>query len=1049
MYFNRKLWSLTETVRPKILASVVMGLIGSVIGICRLLLLGWLIAKVISGASLAEIWPLALGTLATMLGYSLWEYQRLMLTHRTAATVQQQLRTSLFDKMVNLGPAYFASRRSGEITNAAVEGVEQLEIYFGRYLPQLFVAAVTPLVIFAIVAQIDLPVASLLLLASLFTLFAPSIFQRWDSANSMRRSRAYKAFASEFLDALQGMVTLKAFGQSKAREAKLAGKAHDLFQTTMWVMATNSLARGITDIGITLGAASALAFSAYRVSEGLMSFDSLLLILLLGVEVFKPLRELRSLMHAGMLAQSAAKQVFNVLDAKEPIVTDKSVDTAGLTASISFENVTFSYPQRSGQESLGRTVHDNLNFALQPGQRIGVVGSSGGGKSTIVNLLLRFYAPQFGVIRIGGTDIQALSLAQLRSQFAVVSQDTYLFHGSVRENLSLGSQDASEQQIVAAAKAANADAFIRELPQGYDSIIGERGARLSGGQRQRIAIARALLRDAPILILDEALSSVDAKNEAQIQSALDKLMQGRTTLILAHRLASIIGCDNIILLDAGRVAESGSHTELMAKKGMYAKLMASQVRAGQGQLQTTPSAAVAPVQESESFINNSPDQEHQSASILQGDKHSWYQVLAMLLSYAGNWKGRLVLTFCFGVSRVFAFIAVSILSALAAVAVKNGTDYSQWIEWLIVTAVAAAVLHWLESWLAHDMAFRMLSEMRLSLFRQLERLAPAFMVRHRSGDLINLATHDVEMVEYFFAHTIAPVFVAVVVPCSVLLLLGSFSSTLALALLPLILLVFLMPVLFRKRIDTVAAKARVLLATLSAHTVESLQGLSELLNYQATDSRRRQFVDLIEQHKRQRMAFFKVSAGQSVLVDFITLSSALLLLLLATPMVTNGSLDAVYLPLIALAAVAAFLPVIEVADVGRQLSETLAATSRLMQVQQAVPAVQDNSKSQQHVPVVQGLASPKVEFRNLSFCYNAEEDDALNNVNLLLEPGSKVALVGSSGAGKSTLAHLLMRFWDPQQGSILIDGTDIREIGLDNFRQYVAIVTQDTYLFKR
>ena len=585
-------------------------------------------------------------------------------------------------------------------------------------------------------------------------------------------------------------MTLKAFGQSKAREAKLAGKAHDLFQTTMWVMATNSLARGITDIGITLGAASALAFSAYRVSEGLMSFDSLLLILLLGVEVFKPLRELRSLMHAGMLAQSAAKQVFNVLDAKEPIVTDKSVDTAGLTASISFENVTFSYPQRSGQESLGRTVHDNLNFALQPGQRIGVVGSSGGGKSTIVNLLLRFYAPQFGVIRIGGTDIQALSLAQLRSQFAVVSQDTYLFHGSVRENLSLGSQDASEQQIVAAAKAANADAFIRELPQGYDSIIGERGARLSGGQRQRIAIARALLRDAPILILDEALSSVDAKNEAQIQSALDKLMQGRTTLILAHRLASIIGCDNIILLDAGRVAESGSHTELMAKKGMYAKLMASQVRAGQGQLQTTPSAAVAPVQESESFINNSPDQEHQSASILQGDKHSWYQVLAMLLSYAGNWKGRLVLTFCFGVSRVFAFIAVSILSALAAVAVKNGTDYSQWIEWLIVTAVAAAVLHWLESWLAHDMAFRMLSEMRLSLFRQLERLAPAFMVRHRSGDLINLATHDVEMVEYFFAHTIAPVFVAVVVPCSVLLLLGSFSSTLALALLPLILLVF-------------------------------------------------------------------------------------------------------------------------------------------------------------------------------------------------------------------------------------------------------------------
>jgi len=1047
MYFNRKLWSLTDTVRPKILASVIMGLIGSVIGIGRLLLLGWLIAKVISGAELAQIWPLALATLATMLGYSLWEYQRLMLTHRTAATVQQQLRTSLFDKMVNLGPAYFASRRSGEITNAAVEGVEQLEIYFGRYLPQLFVAAVTPLVIFAVVAQIDLPVASLLLTASLFTLFAPSIFQRWDSANSMHRSRAYKAFASEFLDALQGMVTLKAFGQSKAREAKLASKAHDLFQTTMWVMATNSLARGITDIGITLGAASALAFSAYRVSEGLMSFDSLLLILLLGVEVFKPLRELRSLMHAGMLAQSAAKQVFNVLDAKVQIVANKSTDSVALTPSITFADVAFSYPQRSGQQSVGRAVHSGLNFTVQPGQRIGVVGASGGGKSTIVNLLLRFYEPQAGTIHIGDTDIQALSLEQLRSQFAVVSQDTYLFHGSVRDNLSLGSENVTDQQIVAAAKAANADEFISALPQGYDSMIGERGVRLSGGQRQRIAIARALLRDAPILILDEALSSVDAKNEAQIQSALDKLMQGRTTLILAHRLASIIGCDNIILLDAGRVAESGSHNQLLAKQGMYAQLMASQVNTGQGQLQPTLSPSVVLEQESPGNINSSHEEELESVSVLQGDKHSWYQVLAMLLSYAANWKGRLVLTFCFGVSRVFAFIAVSILSALAAVAVKNGTDYSQWIEWLIVTAVAAAVLHWLESWLAHDMAFRMLSEMRMSLFRQLERLAPAFMVRHRSGDLINLATHDVEMVEYFFAHTIAPVFVAVFVPCSVLLLLGSFSWTLSLALLPLILLVFLMPVLFRKRIDIVAGKARVLLATLSAHTVESLQGLSELLNYQATDSRRRQFVDLIEQHKVQRMAFFKVSTGQSVLVEFITLSSALLLLLLATPMVSNGSFDAAYLPLIALAAVAAFLPVIEVADVGRQLSETLAATSRLMQVEEAVPAVQERNNTGLHMPTKQSLASPKVEFCDLSFCYDGQGDNALCNVNLLLEPGSKVALVGSSGAGKSTLAHLLMRFWDPQQGSILIDGIDIREMGLDNFRQYVAIVTQDTYLF--
>src|SRR5256884_1080460 len=565
MYLDRRLWSFTKGVRLRIAATVALGLLQVMAGIGRLALLGWLLARVFRGASLESLAVPILLTAAVSAVRGGLEYARAMIAHRTTAIVQARLRQAIYDQVVALGPAHFARSRTGDVLVSMVEGVQQLEVYFGQYLPQLAVAALTPVLIFAFVAFIDLPVALVTLAAALVTLLAPVLWHRRESARSRARQKAYAAYGAEFLDTLQGLPTLKAFGQSAARRRLLEDKGRALFQSTMGVLGSNVMTRGIADAGIAIGAVAALALGVYRVETGAMGLPSMLVILMLGVEMFRPLRELRVVLHQGMLGTSAAQGILAILRAT-PEVREQGEAGArvpALTPSVTFEEVTFAYPGGRG------AAHERLSFAVAPGERIGFVGPSGSGKSTVARLLLRFYDPQRGRIRIGGRDVRALSLEDLRAQIAIVQQDTYLFHGTVEANLRLGKPGATLDELRAAARSANADEFIARLPQGYQTVVGERGIRLSGRQRQRIAIARALLRDAPILILDEALSAVDAENEAVIQQALDRLMEGRTTLVFAHRLSSVLSADRILVLDAGRLVQPGTHRALMARPGAH------------------------------------------------------------------------------------------------------------------------------------------------------------------------------------------------------------------------------------------------------------------------------------------------------------------------------------------------------------------------------------------------------------------------------------------------------------------------------------------------
>src|SRR6266436_836468 len=322
MYLDRRLWSFTRGVRLRIAATVALGLLQVMAGIGRLALLGWLLARVFRGASLESLAVPILMTAAVIVVRGGLEYARAMIAHRTAAIVQARLRQTIYDRVVALGPAHFTRARTGDVLVSMVEGVQQLEVYFGQYLPQLAVAALTPVLIFAFVAFVDLPVALVLLAAALLTLLAPSLWHRKDSLQSLSRQKAYAAFGAEFLDSIQGLITLKAFGQSGTRARMLGEKGRDLFHSTMGVLGANTFARGITDTGMAVGAVAALGLGAWRVQAGEMSLGALLVVLMLGIEVFRPLRELRVVLHQGMLGISAAGGIIEILEA-EPLVRDK------------------------------------------------------------------------------------------------------------------------------------------------------------------------------------------------------------------------------------------------------------------------------------------------------------------------------------------------------------------------------------------------------------------------------------------------------------------------------------------------------------------------------------------------------------------------------------------------------------------------------------------------------------------------------------------------------------------------------------------------------
>ncbi|MEW2071234.1 ABC transporter ATP-binding protein [Streptomyces sp. NPDC007346] len=534
-------------------------------------LLAVVLARIAHG-DISGLPPLLLAVLAVVLvRAALGRAQRLTAVTAGAA-VRIRLRDTLLARLGELGPTAITGARAGAVRATLVDGVEGVDAYVSRYLPQALITAAVPPLLLLAVALIE-PYAALALgLALLLALFGPRWWDRLLARRGKEHWDSYEALAADYLEALQGMATLRAAGAVGRVRDRLEKRSAALHRATVAKLRVSLVDTGLTDLAVQGGTVAAVLVACSSAATGHTATTGTYLLLMLASECFRPVRDLSREWHAGYLGVSAAEGIA-ALRTAEPAVADRgTVDAHWHTATapeIRFTDVHFTHP------SSERPALDGITFTAPAGHTTAIVGPSGAGKSTLLSLLLRQRDPDSGRVTIAGTDTAAYTLASLRRGIAVVSQETYLFHATIAENLRIARPAATDAHLRAAARAAGIHQEITAFPQGYDTLVGERGATLSGGQRQRLALARALLADTPVLVLDEATSAVDERGEARIVRELLAASRGRTCLVVAHRLDAVRHADHIVVLDGGRIEASGDHSGLLAGGGVYASLVAA------------------------------------------------------------------------------------------------------------------------------------------------------------------------------------------------------------------------------------------------------------------------------------------------------------------------------------------------------------------------------------------------------------------------------------------------------------------------------------------
>jgi len=546
-------------------------LFNSASGIALAAVTALMVGLAAQGASFIELRPYLIALAALTVFKAVMAWVEKYVSHRVSYKILAMMRAQVFFAIEPLAPAYTLKRRSGDLASMIMADIETIELFFAHTLMPSLVALIiapTALIVLGLLHWM-LPVV---LLPFLIVVVATPILLRHIGNGVAEQLRSQLGHTNaHMVDSIQGLREIAAFGRGSTRLAEGEKNTRRL-NKTQWHNSRYLGSLGGLTVGCgALGALTVLATGVMMVTWGQLPTHQLPLMLLMASAAFGPVMNIAEVAKQASMIIASAERVFTVFD--EPVIVKDSPYVKPLSAiepTLAFKDVTFRYHPDE------LPVLQNVSFSVRAGETVALVGPSGAGKSTVTSLLLRFWDPQQGQITLGGHDLREFSLVELRDHIAIVQQDAYMFNTAIRENIRIGNSDATDAEIEDAARQAHAHEFITALPQGYDTLLGERGAKLSGGQRQRITIARALLKNAPILILDEATSNLDSENERAIRDGIGLLMEGRTTLVIAHRLSTIIAADKVVVLDHGRVVEAGTHADLLTKEGLYARIIAAQ-----------------------------------------------------------------------------------------------------------------------------------------------------------------------------------------------------------------------------------------------------------------------------------------------------------------------------------------------------------------------------------------------------------------------------------------------------------------------------------------
>ncbi|MFI6278593.1 thiol reductant ABC exporter subunit CydD [Streptomyces sp. NPDC050988] len=989
-----------------LIAVVGLGVVGAGLVIAQAML----IAEVVVGAfqqelSVAELRTPLLLLAAVAVGRACVSWLTELAAHRASAAVKSELRRRLLERAGALGPGWLSGQRTGSLVALATRGVDALDDYFSRYLPQLGLAVVVPVAVLARIVTEDW-VSAAIIVGTLPLIPVFMMLIGWVTQSQMDRQwRLLSRLSGHFLDVVAGLPTLKVFGRAKAQADSIRRITGDYRQATMRTLRIAFISSFALELLATISVALVAVTIGMRLVHGEMALYDGLVVLILAPEAYLPLRQVGAQYHAAAEGLSAAEEIFEVLETPEPTSGTGAVPSSG---GVRFEGVTVRYPGRSSD-----AVSD-VSFAVESGETVALVGPSGVGKSTLLNVLLGFVEPTSGRVRVGGADLTGTSLEEWRSQVAWVPQRPHLYAGSVAENVRLARPDADDSAVRRALSDAGALEFVDALPEGVRTVLGEEGAGLSAGQRQRLALARAFLADRPVLLLDEPTASLDGATEAEVVEAVRRLAVGRTVLLVVHRPALLDVADRVVRLEPETpVAVDGSSGSGSGKE-----------------LRTD-------------VVGTVPAGGDEEATLPPEGREG---VLARVRAMAGPRRGRLVLALLLGSLALGSAVG---LMATSGWLISRASQQPPVLYLMVaVTATRAfgigrAVFRYAERLVSHDAVLRMLADTRVAVYRRLERLAPAGLRTARRGDLLSRLVADVDALQDYWLRWLLPAAAAAVVSAGSVgftaWLLPEAGAALALGLLAAGVGVPLVTGTVARRAERRLAPARGVLAT---RVADLLTGTAELTVAGALPARtaevRRADGELTRIASRAATAT-ALGDGLIALVSGLTVAATSLV---GAQAVLDGRLSGVAMAVVVLTPLAAFEAVLGLPLAVQYRQRVHKSAERVYEVLDAPEPVREPEQP------LEAPGSPfPVVVKGLAARHAGQQREALAGVDLTLERGRRTAVVGTSGAGKTTLAQVLLRFLDADAGTYTLGGVDAFGMDGDDVRRLVGLCAQDAHLF--